>query len=78
MNVEGKDCGLEKDAELIYSVPDLWIRSEFERTVKEVRQGFTDYRLDNAANAIYSFIWNQYCDWYLELAKVQHNSGNRL
>lgn len=76
MNVEGKDCGLEKDAELIYSVPDLWIRSEFERTVKEVRQGFTDYRLDNAANAIYSFIWNQYCDWYLELAKVQLNSGN--
>ena len=76
MNVEGKDCGLTADAELIYSDPDLWIRSEFERTVREVCKAFAEYRLDNAANEIYSFIWNQYCDWYLELAKVQLNCGN--
>ena len=48
-----------------------WIISEFERTVKEVTTAYEDYRLDNAANAIYSFVWNQYCDWYVELSKVQ-------
>lgn len=76
MNTQGEDCGLNPAAEKIYSVPDLWIRSAFMRTVQEVRKGFEEYRLDNVANAIYSFIWNQYCDWYVELAKVQLRSGN--
>ena len=74
MNVEGKDCGLGS-AEKSFSVVDRWIQSSFMRVVKEVRQAYKDYRLDNAANAIYSFIWNEYCDWYVEIAKVQLSEG---
>lgn len=70
MNVEGKDCGVGATANEL-SFVDKWIISEFERTVKEVTTAYEDYRLDNAANAIYSFVWNQYCDWYVELSKVQ-------
>lgn len=73
MNVEGKDCGLGADAgkPMRLSYVDRWIMSAFERTVDEVIRAYKDYRLDNAANAIYAFVWNEYCDWYLELAKVQ-------
>lgn len=73
MNVEGKDCGVGATANepMEFSFVDKWIISEFERTVKEVTTAYEDYRLDNAANAIYSFVWNQYCDWYVELSKVQ-------
>ncbi|WP_417227460.1 valine--tRNA ligase [Sutterella wadsworthensis] len=73
MNVEGKDCGIGATANepMQFSFVDKWIISEFERTVKEVTTAYEDYRLDNAANAIYSFVWNQYCDWYVELSKVQ-------
>lgn len=73
MNIEGKDCGTGENASkpMSFSFVDKWIISEFERTVKAVKDAFADYRLDNAANAIYSFVWNEFCDWYLELAKVQ-------
>ena len=73
MNVEGKDCGVGATANepMQFSFVDKWIISEFERTVKEVTTAYEDYRFDNAANAIYSFVWNQYCDWYVELSKVQ-------
>lgn len=73
MNVEGKDCGVGATVNepMQFSFVDKWIISEFERTVKEVTTAYEDYRLDNAANAIYSFVWNQYCDWYVELSKVQ-------
>lgn len=73
MNVEGKDCGVGATANepMQFSFVDKWIISEFERTVKEVTTAYEDYRLDNVANAIYSFVWNQYCDWYVELSKVQ-------
>lgn len=73
MNVEGKDCGVgaTENEPMQFSFVDKWIISEFERTVKEVTTAYEDYRLDNAANAIYSFVWNQYCDWYVELSKVQ-------
>lgn len=73
MNVEGKDCGVGATANepMQFSFVDKWIISEFERTVKEVTTAYEDYRLGNAANAIYSFVWNQYCDWYVELSKVQ-------
>ena len=77
MNVEGKDCGVGATANepMQFSFVDKWIISEFERTVKEVTTAYEDYRLDNAANAIYSFVWNQYCDWYVELSKVQRRGS---
>ena len=73
MNVEGKDCGTgaTADAPMTFSFVDRWIVSEREKTIRDVRQAYADYRLDVAANAIYSFVSNEYCDWYLELTKVQ-------
>lgn len=73
MNVEGKDCGGNAQA-MSYSFVDQWIVGRLQQTIDEVIQAYADYRLDNAANAIYSFVWNEYCDWYLELAKVQLRS----
>ncbi len=77
MNISGKEVPQCQDSGMSFSVPDLWIRSELQNCIKEVRQAYADYRLDNAANAIYSFVWNEYCDWYVELAKVQLNSGSK-
>ena len=73
MNVEGQDCGTGDNATkpMTFSFVDRWIQNALNKTIAEVRQAYADYRLDNAANAIYSFVWNEYCDWYLELAKVQ-------
>ena len=73
MNVEGQDCGIGATANepMTFSFVDRWILSALEKTVRDVRQAYADYRLDVAANAIYSFVWNEYCDWYLELTKVQ-------
>ncbi|MGR2768428.1 valine--tRNA ligase [Photobacterium ganghwense] len=69
MNTEEQDCGFAAGAELEYSLADKWIESQFELAAKEFNAHIENFRLDMAANTIYEFIWNQFCDWYLELTK---------
>ncbi len=85
MNVEGHDLALEHQqngpacggsAPLEFSFADRWIVSQLQRVEKEVEQHFTDYRFDLIAQAIYKFIWDEFCDWYLEIAKVEIQTAN--
>ena len=63
------DEGRLDEGEKTYSLADRWIRSRLQRTLEQVDQAYANYRFDLASQALYDFIWNEFCDWYLELSK---------
>ena len=75
MNVEGQTVGQAARPEL-WELPEQWIMSRLQKAEAAVQQAFATYRLDLAAQAIYEFIWNEYCDWYVELTKPVLNDEN--
>lgn len=75
MNVEGQTVGQTARPDL-WELPEQWIVSRLQKAEQAVQQAFATYRLDLAAQAIYEFIWNEYCDWYVELTKPVLNDEN--
>jgi valyl-tRNA synthetase len=76
MNCDGHDVGLDESLPLEFSAADKWMISVLQQAEAEMATHFADYRFDMAARAVYELVWNNYCDWYVELAKVQIAAGN--
>ncbi|MDX8379178.1 MAG: valine--tRNA ligase [Gallionella sp.] len=76
MNCEGQDTGLDDSLPCEYAAADDWMISLLQQAETEMAQHFSDYRFDMAARTVYELVWNIYCDWYVELAKVQIANGN--
>jgi valyl-tRNA synthetase len=76
MNCEGHDVGLDESLPLEFSAADHWVISVLQQAETEMAQHFADYRFDMAARTVYELVWNTYCDWYVELAKVQIANDN--
>lgn len=75
MNTEGQDTGLAA-TDIQHSIADRWIRSRLQRVAQTVTEAFAMYRFDLAAQSLYDFVWSEYCDWYLELSKIELQSGD--
>lgn len=75
MNVEDKDCGQNETDPLAYTFVDQWIIGRLQQTETAVTEALDTYRFDLAAQTLYEFVWNDFCDWYIELAKVQIQTG---
>ena len=69
MNCDNEDCGTNAEAAVELSLADRWIVSKLQETTAEVHRAIASYRFDLASQALYEFVWNEYCDWYLELSK---------
>ncbi|HLX28255.1 MAG TPA: valine--tRNA ligase [Casimicrobiaceae bacterium] len=76
MNVDGSDVGLDESAPREPSIADRWIEAELQHAIEEIRTQLDQYRFDLAAKALYEFVWNEYCDWYVELGKVDLARGS--
>ena len=75
MNTENQDCGQDETQPLAYTFADQWIIGSLQQTEAAAAEAFETYRFDLAAQTLYEFVWNDYCDWYIELAKVQIQTG---
>ena len=78
MNCDEEDNGFGKcvDGYLSFSQADRWIVSKLQQTLKNIERAYSEYRFDLVAQELYQFIWDEFCDWYLEFAKVQIQQGN--